>query len=243
MRRLRFILSMLGFAIAAVPASATITYSYCTSGCSASGGSYTALQSATGATGLAFGSLTTFVAAGLSGSPVTYTDGTSGATFNGFNGSTPDSLNVSGTQLLQTVGGSLTSIQLVLPANTYAIGMMVSASVYSFPWFELVNSVGSVGPSYEQYQLNVPGGTSEFFGIVSDAPISSIFIWNASGSSGLLSIQSFELGEESPAPEAGTFFTMGGGLLGLYFCRRPRLRKLLRLRAPVGTSALPLTLS
>ncbi len=231
MRRLRFILSMLGFAIAAIPASATITYTSCSSGCSSTSGSYATLPTEAGATGLAFTSTMTFVSGGLSGSPALYTDSTTGTVFNGFSNTSADSLSESGSALAQSVSGTGASIQLVLPADTYALGMVLGANLFSSPWIELVTSPSDLNTGANaQYQMFIPGASTQFFGIVSDTAITSIFVWN-SGGGGILNLQSFELGQESPVPEAGTFLTMGGGLLGLYFCRRTRLYKLFRWRA------------
>jgi hypothetical protein len=223
MRRLRFTLAILGFAMA-VPASATITYTSCSSGCGSTSGGYASLPTQTGATGLAFSSTITFVSAGMSGTPAFYTDSTTGTVMNGFSNTTADALSETGTTLAQSVSGTGASIQIVLPADTYALGMVVGANLFSSPWVELVSSPSGLNTgAAAQYQMFITGGTSQFFGIVSDVPITSIFVWN-SGGGGILNLQSFEIGQDegSPTPEAATFFSMGSGLLGLYFWRRPR---------------------
>jgi hypothetical protein len=140
MRKLQFALFTLGFALVAIPASATISYSSCSSGCGSTSGSYATLPSESGASGLSFSGQIDFVSGGLSGSPAFYTDSTTGLVFNGYNMTTADALEVSGTELVQTIGSTNTSIELVLPANTFALGMVVGASASASPWVELVSS-------------------------------------------------------------------------------------------------------
>jgi hypothetical protein len=216
----------LGFALAAIPASATITYTYCTSGCSATGGSYAAWQAAPGASGLAFGTLTTFVSGGLAG-PGIYTDSTTGTIFTNYSsGGSAATGQLIGSNFVQlSAYGAGTGIEIDLPANTYAFAMVVQScfngSCSSIPF--TIATVGQGTPSSysTNYSLTIPqGGPPQFFGIVSDSSISSLF-FAVSSSSGQLSINSFEIGQGGAAtPEAATFFTMGGGLIGLYFWRR-----------------------
>ena len=237
MRQLRFTLFILGFALVAIPASATITY--CSSGCNVTGSSYASMPSTNGNGGLSYSSLITFASGNLGGSPAIYTDPTTGGVFYGYYGgsnTTPDSLAVSGSQLVQTNGGQNTSVELVLPANTYAIAMVVGESAFTQPFIELVSSPSNLNTTTNDlFQLTISNSSSpQFFGIVSDTPISSVFVWNGAPG-GTLNIQSFEMGQESgggsATPEAATFFTMGGGLIGLYFLRRRRFDAILR---PLG---------
>jgi hypothetical protein len=231
MRKLQFALFTLGFALVAIPASATISYSSCSSGCGSTSGSYATLPSESGASGLTFSSEITFSSGGLSGSPALYTDSTTGTVFNAFSNSTAESLWVTGTALVNSDGGSHGSIQLVLPANTYAIAMSVGTNSSSQPWFALVSSPSNLNGGAEQYQLVVPSSSSpQFFGIVSSTPIASLFVWDASGS-GASNIQSFEIGQEAPTPESATSLMIGSGLIGLYAWRR---RGLSAIRRPLA---------
>ena len=81
----RWALFILGLGLAAIPASATITYSACSTGngCTANGtGTYANFQAA--GSGLSFTSLLTFVAGSLNTSTGVYTDATTLATFTNY---------------------------------------------------------------------------------------------------------------------------------------------------------------
>jgi PEP-CTERM motif len=234
MRTDRLIQLILGLTLAAIPVCATISYSVCDNGCGASGGTYSAWQSQFGTSGqsLSGSTLLTFAGANLSGSTALYTDPTTGTAFYGYNNTTLDSLNVSGTQLTQTISGTGSSIQIALPANTYAIAIVMGAASFANPWVELVSSPSDLNTSTNaQYQAFITSSSSPtFFGIVSDAPLTSLFVWN-SGFGGTLNIQSFEIattsgGSVDPTPEPSSFLLMGGGLAGfLAFRRRVATRR------------------
>jgi len=165
-----------------------------------------------------------FSSSDLGGSPATYTDPTTGVIFYGFNNTNGDNLTVSSSDLTQTVSGNGTSIEAVLPANTYAIAMVVGASLFSDPFIELVSSPSSLNTgSNDLFQVTINNSSSTaFFGIVSDTPIASVFIWNGLSSSAL-NIQSFEVGDESgdsATPEPSTYLLIGSGFIGLYFLRK-----------------------
>jgi len=75
------------------------------------------------------------------------------------------------------------------------------------------------------FSLTVPnGGPAQFFGFLSDTPITSLFIGNLDNLSGKVQINSFELGElssdTSAVPEGSSLGLMGGGLLLLGLLRR-----------------------
>lgn len=222
MRTLRFGFIILGFVLAAIPASATITY--CNSGCSNSnsGMNYAAFETAASAYSFPAAPIT-FISGGLGGSPAVYTD-SSGTVFTGYNGTTQESLSVSGTALAQPGGasGSGHSIGITLPANTYSFAMVVGASGFANPYVELVNSPSNFNTSGNFQLLISNSGDSEFFGIISTTPIASIFVGDLTFGDHALTIQSFAPGE---TPEAATFLTMGGGLIGLYLFRRRRLQR------------------
>jgi hypothetical protein len=209
-------LFILALAVLALPASATITYSYCSSGCSSTGGDYSSWQSATGSSGLSFSmSPLTFAPAGLDVNGV-FTD-SSGTIFTGYNGASTDALTLSGTSLAQTLGGTGTGVQISLPSNTYAIALMLTTvSGFGSPMIELNDR----NLSASNYQIVIPSSTSpQFFGILSDTPINSIFVGNL-GLGGAVQINSFELGQSSPTPEAPTLALIGSGLVGLALIRR-----------------------
>lgn len=229
MRTLRFVLVTLGFVLVTIPASATITYTFCTGGCSDNTGtkSYTDWQAAPGASGLVFGTLTSFVSGGLAGTGI-YTDSTTGIIFTNYStgGSVDAGTQVKNTALVQGFSfGSGTGFEITLPANTYAFAMFgsdCSTAACSGISFNLATVGLGTHSSYgTNYGLTIPSsGPAQFFGIVSDTPIASIFF--ASGGSNLLSLNSFEIGQAAPTPEAATSLMIGGGLIALYLCRRRR---------------------
>ena len=213
-----FALALVGLA---VPASATITFTYCSSGCSSTGGSFSSWQSATGSSGLVFsGAPITFSAGGLSSG--VYTDGT-GTGFTGYSNATnTDNLTLSGTALAQTINGPNSGIQINLPTNTYAFAMIITTvSGFGSPFVELNDRI----LNNSNYSMVVPsGGTPEFFGFLSDTAISSLFIGNM-GAGGNVQINSFELGSAgggSSAPETSSVVLLGSGLMVLGFLRRRR---------------------
>lgn len=215
--KLTFLVLLL--ATLAAPTYATIVYTSCSSGCSATNGTYSSWQSAPGSSGLSFSTLpNTFAPGNLSGG--VYTDPT-GTVFTGYNGVNIDTLmSISGSSLLQSVGGTGDGIEIILPANTYAIAFSITTLVgFGSPMVEL----GDHNLSNSNYQIVIPspGGASntQFFAITSTTPLTELFIGSL-GSGGRLQINNFELGEESPTPELSSVSLMGSGLLLLGLLRR-----------------------
>jgi hypothetical protein len=218
----------LAFAALSAPASASMLFSYCSSGCSTTGGSYSSWQTGTGSSGLVFsGSPITFSAGGLASG--IYTDG-SGTGFTGYSNSstaTTDSLTLNGAALAQTTNGKYSGIQITLPSNTYAFAMILS-TVSNFG--DQAVEVNGLNLDAANFVVGVPSGGTQFFGFLSDTPITSIFVGNTDNFSGKLQINSFELGESggggSDTPETSSLVSIGTGLV---FCgllrRRGRIQK------------------
>ena len=205
----------------AIPASATITYSYCTSGCASTGGDYSSWQTASGSAGLTFSmSPLTFAPGGLSGG--VFTDAT-GAIFTGYsNATTTNSLTLNGTALAQTTNGANSGIDVALPANTYAVAFML-ATVSGFGSQQIVLNGRDVFST--NYSITVPNATSpQFFGILSDTAITSIFVGNLGNLDGRVQINSFALGQAAPTPEGSSLGLIGGGLVVIALMRRRRGR-------------------
>ena len=218
---------LVALAALARPAFATISYTSCSSGCGSSGGTYAVWQTASGSSGLAFSmSAATFAGANLLSG--VYSDLT-GAVLTGYNGANPDSLVLSGTALLQTVGGGGSGIEIVLPANTYAFAMSITTpagSGFTNPWV----AVGDHNVGATNYNIIIPsGGNVQFFGIISDAPLTQVFVGNLTGGSPL-QINDFELGGPAPTPEASSAALIGGGLVLVGVLRR-------RIHKPDGAVA------
>jgi len=215
----RIAILVLALAALGIPAAAAIQYSYCTSGCASTGGDYSAWQTASGSAGLTFSmSPLTFAPGGLSGGVFSDTTGT---VFTGYsNATTTNSLTLSGTALAQTASGTNSGIDVALPANTYAVAFML-ATVSGFGSQQVVLNGRDVFST--NYSITVPNGTSpQFFGILSDTPITSIFIGNLGNLDGKVQINSFALGQAEPTPEGSSLLLIGSGLVLIAVVRRRR---------------------
>jgi len=219
---------VLALAELAVPASATITYTSCSSGCSSSTGTYAVWQTASGSAGLTFSmSPATFAPANLASG--VYTDPT-GTVFTGFSGASPANLTVSGSALTQTISGTGSAIQFTLPANTFAVAFTITTvSGFGDPPVAVNNS----NLSGSNYDIVIPSSSStEFFGLISSTAISSIYVGNL-GSGGAPQINDFELGTSTPdpsTPELPSVALIGSGLVLFGLLRR-------RVHKPSGTVA------
>lgn len=212
------ILALAGFS---VPASATIAY--CNSGCSNSnsGMTYAAFESVASAFSFPASPIT-FVSGGLNVNGV-YLD-SSGTVFTGvINSSTADPLALNGTSLKQTgdtAGGTVRSVAITLPANTYAFGMFVSAVNSSVAGLPLID-FSQISANSQMYVSTFAGATP-FYGIISSTPISTLYIGNYQGG-GAFQINSFVYGTQGAAtPEVSAFLMMGTGIIALWQLRRRR---------------------
>ena len=211
----------LTLAALAAPASASISYTSCSSGCTSNSGTYTIWQTSPGSAGLTFSMSPATFAAGNLVSGV-YTDG-SGTLFTGYNGGIDTLMSVTGSSLLEGANGVGTGIEILLPANTYALAFNFTMTGSSFSTY--YEAVGDHNVNGTNYSVNVIGaGSNQFFAITSTAPISSIFI-GPNSSAGHLQINDFEIGQAAAVPEVSTIVLIGSGLVLLGLVRRNRLRK------------------
>ena len=216
------IIFLVALAALARPVSATITYTSCSNGCSSSSGAYGVWQTASGSAGLAFSMSPATFAGGNLVSGV-YSDPT-GTGLTGYNGpSSIDTLtSVSGTSLLQSVGGSGSGFEIDLPPNTYAFAMDITTlSGFGNPMVEIGDHI----LNNANYGIIIPsGGSVQFFAIISSTPLTQLFVGQSNGG-GRLQINDFEIGESSPTPEASSAALIGGGLVLMGVVRRRRVRK------------------
>src|SRR4029078_8537515 len=151
-----------------------------------------------------------------------YSDPT-GTVLTGYNG-VPNNLALSGTALLHTVGGGGSGIEIALPANTYAFAMEITTpagSVFTKPWV----AIGDHNLGATNYDIIIPsGGNVQFFGIISDTPLTQLFVGSLSGGSPL-QINDFELGQSTPTPERSSAALLGGGLFLVGILRRRGIHK------------------
>lgn len=218
------VIFLVALAALAEPAFATISYAACSSGCGANTSStYAVWQGAPGSAGLTFSMSPATFAGGNLVSGV-YTDPT-GTVLTGYNGANIDTLmSVSGTSLLQGVGGTNTGIEILLPANTYALAFTVATGAGSV-FTNLGAELGDHNVNNSNYNIVLPsGGGVQFFGIISSTPITELFVGPTSGGSPI-KINDFELGETTPTPEASSATLIGGGLILLGVLRRRHIHK------------------
>src|SRR5262249_35637918 len=137
------------------------------------------------------------------------------------NATTSNALTTSGTTLAQTVNGTGSGIQITVPANTYAVAfILTTVSGFGSPLIELGDRI----VANANYQMSIPGGSALFFGILSDTPLTSLFVGNNSNLDGKVQINSFELGQGGGAqtPELSSLALIGTGLVSLGLLRRKR---------------------
>jgi hypothetical protein len=201
------------------PAYATISYTSCSSGCSSTNGTYAIWQSSPGSAGLSF-SMSPITFAGGNLLNGVYTD-PAGTVLTGYtNATNVDTLmSVSGSSLVQSVGGGGAGIEIVLPANTYALAFHITTSSgFGSPSVELGDH--NVNGSNYGIVIPSPGGSSnvQFFSIISTTPLGELFVGQNNG--GHLQLNDFEIGQEAATPEASTVTLLGGGLVLLGLLRR-----------------------
>ena len=208
---------MLGAVAMSPRASGSIIYSICTSGCTATSGSYSDIQ--TNSSGLTFSSTISLASAAISGGA--YTDPTTGVTFTSDPASTSSSSGI-----MSGLHGTSAAWTITLPANTYAFGLNLFD-----PGGFLINLDINGGPM--SLDVGTLAGSTAFLGLVSDTAISSITITSGFGLNGAIGLSDFETGIGSggggggggDTPELSTFLLMGTGLIGLGLVRkRTRMR-------------------
>lgn len=220
------ILALLLAALAA-PAGASIAYTSCSSSCTSSSGTYAIWQSAPGSAGLTFSMSPATFASGNLISGI-YTDPT-GTVLTGYSGINIDTLmSVPGSSLLEGNNGSGTGIEVKLPANTYAFAMNITTFGSTFTTVGV--GLGDHNVTSNNYNITIPtGGSVQFFSIISDTPLTELF-FGPIGQGSRLQINDFEIGQESPTPEAASVTMIGGGLVLLGLLRR-------RIHKPNRTTA------
>jgi hypothetical protein len=212
--KLTFLVPLL--AALAAPTYASIAYTSCSNGCITTSGTYSSWQSAPGSAGLTFStSPNTFTAGNLSSG--VYLDPT-GTVFTGYSSSTTidTAMAVLGGSLLQSVGGGGAGIEILLPANTYALAF----SITTFSGFGVTSvELGNHNLSMANYGISIPtGGSVQFFSIISTTPLGELYVGQSIG--GRLQLNDFEIGQESPTPELSSASLLGSGILVLGLLRR-----------------------
>ncbi len=220
--KLTFLVLLL--AALAAPTYASIAYTSCSSGCGSTNGTYAIWQSAPGSQGLIFSmSPNTFAPGNLSGG--VYTD-PNGTVFTAYNGVSIDTLmSVSGASLLEGNNGNGTGIEVKLPANTYAFAMNITMLGSQFT--TVAAELGDHNLNGTNYNITIASnGSVQFFGIISNTPISELF-FGPIGQGSRLQINDFEIAQ---TPEVSSATLIGSGLLLLGLLRR-------RIHKPDGAVA------
>jgi len=141
-----------------------------------------------------------------------------GTVFTGYSSPTVIDTNmlVSGSALLQSVGGGGAGFEILLPANTYAVAFSITTlSGAGIPSVEL----GDHNLSLANYGIVIPtSGSIQFFSIISTTPLGELYVGQSFG--GHLQLNDFEIGQESPTPELSSVSLLGSGLVLLGLLRR-----------------------
>jgi hypothetical protein len=229
----RFLISVLLLAAFAIPASAS-TIIYCNSGCGTN--NETAFNNAIASQSLFFpNGLENFStdATGTDTGGLLNANGITGLNFFGYFNTGGGSASqvgvvVSGNNLEQNPVdvGTDTALEVQPPGGIYAFGANVTVvSSSGNPCVEPGVTTSTFNNSNCDAQFPITSSSdTEFFGVISNAPLSNVFIgYPAIGNDGQLEIQSFELGEQTP--EAATLLLIGTGLTFLGVLRRRRDRR------------------
>jgi hypothetical protein len=171
------------------------------------------------AIGLDFNTLTTFSAADLAPGGL-YDANDTGVNFLGFNGAASSDLAVVGTALQPTVGGGL--IRMDLPAGTLAFAIHFTRSTGATGNWCLEPRTTFSSATCDYNVVSDATTPIQFFGMISDTPITGpLWIGPATGSA-IVSITSFDVGE---APEPSPLTLIGAGLVTFGFMRLRKRRR------------------
>jgi hypothetical protein len=223
----------LGLSAAIVPAHASLTY-YCSNGCNGTTAQFTTQATVTDSLSLSSlidftGTLTQF------GSIANdeYIDAITDVEFIAFNstGTTNKAFTVSGGNLNLPTGLGY-SIEVILPADTYGIGINFTTA-FSNGDTQCLDPTTSAFSSCASGGTFIANGGSGFVSALNDNPTPAPFttIWlNAqnAGSGASPNLESFEIVTQAETPEAATGLTLGAGLVLISLLHR-RVR-LLRSR-------------
>ena len=180
----RFVLALgaMSVAVALSPqVSGGIIYSICTSGCTAGSGGYSNIQS--NSTGLTFSSTVSLANVGISGG--VYTDSSTQTTFK-----TDSSVNSAGSSgIVSGLNQTLGTWTITLPTGTKAFGM----TLFDPGGYLIGLNINGTGVPMTM-DVGTSGGSSAFFGFVSDTSISSITITSPNSFNGKIGISDFETG-------------------------------------------------
>lgn len=207
------------FALTALPGWATTTFYYT----GAATNTEAAFDTATGLL-----STHTFTGETLSADTFSLANAAStGVSFYGFanvGNTTPVALSIVGSTLRETVHyAGDASLVVTLPSDKTSIGLHLTATggATSFCFEAAATTTCGYTPSSEV----LSSGSTFFFGIISDSPITSFQIQNEAGSSNLV-VQNFEVGSGASTPEPSTLALVGSGLVLFPLMARRKRRNL-----------------
>lgn len=194
--------SILGFAGVVIPARATFSFKT---------DSPSFDNSVNGTTGLSLDSSIIFSSLDLISSSE-YLD-SNGVDFKVFRsgGSFADLFTLSSNTLVTHTGGDL--IEITLPPNIVAAGLNLT---FTGSFLNLCVGFSAGDCSYNPPVVS-PGPGSSYAGLINSAPFT---VWLTPNNQATLAISSYELGAETPTPEAHSLALLGSGLVFLGLLRR-----------------------
>jgi len=167
--------------------------------------------------------LASFTSSDLTDGNKEYADPNTLVDFFGFNGASADQLSVTATELEQTVGGGL--IEISLPSNVEAFAAQITVPSSAGTFCIDPASTFNTGSNCDATVTVTSSSDTEFIGVVSTTPISTIWLGPLGGSP-TLAMKDFEVGETgTAAPDVPPFLLIGTGLIGLRFVGRFRRRR------------------
>lgn len=161
---------------------------------------------------------------GFLGTSLTNANGT-GINFLGFNGVNPDNLSITGGKLFTTLGGDKVEIDFPGSGSVYALGFHLTTPSSFGNW--CISPITSSG--CDNSVLTFGPSDIEFFGLISDKPLSTSFIIRPNSGVPIFEMVDFRAetlsapsGNLSSTPEPGTLLLMGSGIAFLLLTKRRR---------------------
>ena len=163
-----------------------------------------------------------------------YSDPTSMFNFFTFsnNGGTPGSADTFSVNSSHLIAQNQDFLEITLPANVFAVGLnMIGASGTAI----MCGSIGSYDGSCTN-QFTASSGNTQFFGVVSDTAISSVWVYATFGAP---DVASYSYATGAATPESNAMALLGTGLFSIALLKFRRKQRGLRNQQAAATTQDP----